>query len=171
MEWNDYVEEAKLLILQLRYARIEIAKLAMKACEIKWGGDRKWQDQSKVKSLTNFASAIGVSYKTLHTYVLITEKVYYKLTKKQRDNFNYTAGRATLLGLKEGINKKEVQEKYTRQEKMNPRKRVILDILQRTKRFNEFMKDYSKLEVDYKDMLQEISGYCDSISKNIKKVI
>jgi hypothetical protein len=67
--WQSYVDRAKKIYRQINKDRIEIATLAIKACEIKHGGGDHWKNFEGVYTLRRFAEDIGISYKTLHNWV------------------------------------------------------------------------------------------------------
>jgi DNA-binding transcriptional MerR regulator len=95
-EWNRLVEAARLRLVTINKRRMEVAALAMEACDIVHGGGNHWKGFSGVPTLTKFAEEIGISYKTLHTWVQVKRGIVDKLDADEYDERNYNAAHSTL---------------------------------------------------------------------------
>lgn len=65
--YDECVEKSRELIKFKRISQLVIGGLALRACEIRWGGNQK--EETLKPRLTEFAEAIGVSNKTLCDWV------------------------------------------------------------------------------------------------------
>lgn len=76
MKYNELVETAKQIMLQIECHQAEIAKLAMEACEIRRGGndDRKY-------SLIDFSKDTGIDHGSIKNWVAIYRDVFLKIEK------------------------------------------------------------------------------------------
>lgn len=89
--WVSYVDRAKTVVRKLNKDRMKVAKLAIAACDIKHGGGNHWKDFEGVYTLRRFAEEVGVSYKTLHNWVMIKKEVAGRLPKGMFDEANWGA--------------------------------------------------------------------------------
>lgn len=69
--WLECVTMAKQHMAAVANARNEIIKLAVKCCDIHWGGGDHWDDHQGVYTLRQFAMEIGMNVKTLQNWVRI----------------------------------------------------------------------------------------------------
>lgn len=168
-QWDDYVERAKKQVKRLKTACMDIAKLAIKACDIHWGGGDHWDKHSNVYTLTRFAEEIGISYKTLHTYVSMTRKVYDKLTPKQQKDFNTGVGRNVMPDVTMKTPAFEVQARYDVLSRKGSGPCFLNEFVRRAKTAHHFFfkkANYEKLE---QGELLEIWEYCNEIAQKIEE--
>lgn len=99
IEWARLVEAAKERLQRIAKTRMEIADLAIRACDIKHGGGDHWKGHAGVPTLQRFAEEAGISYKTLHTWVQVRRGVVEKLEPGAYQENNYKAAVATLEAL------------------------------------------------------------------------
>ena len=115
-EWDGLVKAAKERLLAISHARMEIARLAIKACDIVHGGGGHWNDFKGQKTVTQFAAEIGMNYKTLIQWIKIRKGVHDKLPKGVYQENNFGAAdrtRKRFKGVKlEDVPNKEVTKVY-----------------------------------------------------------
>lgn len=103
---NSYAEcvsKAKDRLETKRSDRLAIAALAMRACEIRHGGDRRTQKykESQDRTLKKFASDIQVNLKTLHSWVRAREFIMEYVPKDSPIDFT-----AAIIASQGGVFKK-----------------------------------------------------------------
>lgn len=99
LEWARLVDAAKERLARIAKTRMEIADLAIRACDIKHGGGGHWSGHQGVQTLQAFATDVGMSYKTLHTWVQVRRGVVEKLKPATYQETNFKAASATLARL------------------------------------------------------------------------
>lgn len=122
-DYASCVKEAIKYIHTRKVNRVAVAELAIQACTIKWGGDRKtakFHEGSRKTTLREFAVSIGVSYKTLYRWVEVVQKILMHL-KESDGTLDWTAAdnavkRATISS---GLSAMSVYKK----QKSNPKYR------------------------------------------------
>lgn len=90
--WGECVKKSKDYIRGTRVDRFAVAALAVRACDIKAGGDRrskKWEKKDW-KCLHDFSKDIGVAYKTLQGW---TRAYKIATTLKSNKPIDYTTAR------------------------------------------------------------------------------
>lgn len=106
-EWNGLVAAARERLLAMAQARMEIAKLALKACSIIHGGGGHWSGFKGQKTLKSFAEDVGMCYKTLCNWVKIRQRVFDKLPDDVYDERNFGAATRTQDALR-GVETKKL---------------------------------------------------------------
>ena len=170
--WSYYVNEAKKYIQQIQQYQIKIAHVALKACDIRHGGNHK--DYQKIITMKRFAREIGISYKSLTEYVRITRNVYNKLTKEQKKDGKYEFMRQISIGLNKDSSRQLVREKYDYQKNIGQNDYYIQRFLRRLQTAHHF---YCK-KIDQETMkklsqneLKKTLSLCEDITHKIKQVI
>lgn len=64
-EWQSAVDIAREHVKTVALARQIIVKLALKVCDIHWGGGDHWNGFKGVYTMKRFAKEVGIEYKTL----------------------------------------------------------------------------------------------------------
>lgn len=96
-EWDRLVAEAKERLSVVNKVRMEIADLAIQACDIRWGGGGHWSGyKNQGRTLKAFALEIGMAPKTLSEWVRIKRDIVSKLPKGLYDPRNHSAACRTL---------------------------------------------------------------------------
>jgi hypothetical protein len=102
--WKECVGEAKSAISVRRCNRILIAKLALRACTIRRGGDYrspKFKDGDYGKTLKEFCESVGINNKTLGDWITVTTAVFDRLPSDYRGPFDYTAAKLAVANSRE----------------------------------------------------------------------
>lgn len=97
--WKDCVKEAKSAVSVRRCNRILIAKLALRACSIRHGGDyrsHKFKQGELGKTAKEFGELIGVNNKTLGDWITVTTEVFDRLPSDYSGPFDYTAAKLAI---------------------------------------------------------------------------
>lgn len=89
--WRECIEQAKVHVFRMKTARFVICELAIKACDIRWGGGYHWDDNPNQYTLKNFAEEIGVHYKTLQNWVGVYRWAKQKLKDEKWGESDYEA--------------------------------------------------------------------------------
>lgn len=83
--WQRYVVKCKAIVHQMNRHRMDIATMALEACEINYGGGDHWKKHKDVFTLKKFAEEIGMTYKTLHRWVKVKRDIVDKLPEGYYD--------------------------------------------------------------------------------------
>lgn len=86
--YTDLVEDAKVLLHHVALYRLKIAKMALKACDIRHGGR-----STGYYTLTDFAKDIGCHRKDLSEWVLTYKRVARHLESKIKTDADFNAAR------------------------------------------------------------------------------
>lgn len=116
--WEECVKKASGFVFGRRINRLQIAALAIRACVIKQGGNRKgdWiNDVDTKKNLTNFATKIKVNRKTLSNWVYIKVKIIDQLDHK-REEVNWTAAAEAWKNIKKFSSPSAAYKKFDTQD-------------------------------------------------------
>ena len=93
--WSRYVAHAKTYVKFMNRGRMRIAELAIKACDIQWGGGNHWKGFKDVYTLKRFAQEIGVHQKTLSEWCAVKRLIVDKLPEGVFVETNYMAAQRT----------------------------------------------------------------------------
>lgn len=75
--WEANILQAKTLLKKRQKTQMTIARLALEACEISHGGNRRGgYDGESVRTLKSFAEEVGIVYRTLHNWTVVYNRVY-----------------------------------------------------------------------------------------------
>ena len=115
-DFQTCIKEAKRHLFSRKVNRIAVAELAIQACVIKWGGDRRtknYRDGKNGTTLKGFAKEIEISHKTLFGWIDVKTKIIDKL-KKESGPVDWTAAQSALkhCSNKSGKNPIEFYDKY-----------------------------------------------------------
>lgn len=88
-KWTTCVAKAREIHRTLDLPQLEIAKIALEACTITWGGSKKKIAENQ-HTITRFANEIGVNKKTLSNWVAAYKNVYVRLDNDYRKDLSYT---------------------------------------------------------------------------------
>lgn len=114
--WDECIKKAKTFVLGRRADQLTIAALAIRACDIKRGGDRRsvdYKNEIEKKNISAFAKKIGVHHKTLQNWVFIKTKVIDELPENARI-INWTAAtKAYNNYARDGIKPAEAYKRYS----------------------------------------------------------
>lgn len=103
--WQRCVEDAKLLIMGRNLARAKVCELAIKACQITWGGGGHWSKFDNQATVSKFANEVGIHPKTLTNWLGTYRYVFLRLPEyMQNDSFNWTIGDRCRRGLSHSRN-------------------------------------------------------------------
>ena len=100
-KWELAIAEAKRVVNQIEGYQMRIANLAIKVCEITWGGAVKLAEQRDKYTLSRFASETGVNVRTLSNWIGMRKLVFDKLSKAQQNKAVY----ADLLAVARKVNR------------------------------------------------------------------
>ncbi len=78
-KWDLLVAEARERFKEYNRIGLQIADLALKACDIVHGGGRHWDSHQGVVTVQRFAVDIGMPYKTLHYWICLRRDVLNKI--------------------------------------------------------------------------------------------
>ena len=102
VEWDRLVKAARERVQAINKARMDIAKMAIEACDIVRGGGGHWDKFQNQRTVKKFAEEIGLSYKVLHSWIRVKANVVDLLPPGEYDERNYGAATRTLEKLKLG---------------------------------------------------------------------
>lgn len=133
--WKSYVERAKKIHKRMMKDRLEIAKLAVEACDIKHGGGAHWKNFQGIYTLNKFAHEVGINYKTLHTWVKVYRLVKSQLPASEWDENNWPAALRTASRVTSKTPRQEVRKTY-REERLKNGEALSLVVI--TKRMTTY---------------------------------
>ncbi len=115
--WVECVKLGKSLLKNKRINNLQIATIAIKACEIKHGGTRKpgWEEEFGL-TLKQYAKSINMHHKTLNDWVRIKTQIVDRLTDREKSEV-FNIGVATHVIRKVG--KKDLLTEYRKYNKDN----------------------------------------------------
>ncbi len=126
--WNSYVLRAKKIHKRMTKDRLEIAKLAIEACDIRHGGGAHWKNFEGIYTLNKFAHEIGVNYKTLHRWVKIYRLIKTQVPTPEWDESNWSAANRAASRISQKTPRQEVRQVY-REEKLKSGEALSLTVM------------------------------------------
>lgn len=124
--WKECTLKAKSIIIGRKTNKIHVAALAIRACEIKHGGDRRTEDsKEKIKtSLKAFSKDIGINHSTLWNWVKIKTMIIDKLEPMK--TIDFSAARNALDHVsKHGGSVKAAYSKFINEDPFDNRGRML----------------------------------------------
>lgn len=106
--WNFKVRQSKEIMKSRQFMQMEIAENALEVCDISWGGHYSKYENSY--TLTRFAKEIGVSNRTLGTWVAVKKRVYDKITKAEAKESSYQEMHDVAVSVPTNASKSKVRE-------------------------------------------------------------
>lgn len=106
-KYQELVESAKNIMLQIECYQAEIARLALEACEIIRGGF-KAEHESKY-TLKDFATDTGVEYGALRNWVQVYRDVLVKVDLPKPTKKEWEKGQKTLVAMKDLVEEKTLR--------------------------------------------------------------
>lgn len=169
--WQRYVAHAKKFVTGMNKGRMEIARLAMSACQISWGGGNHWKKFDGVYTLKAFAEEIGVSSKTLSAWVAIRRDVMNKLPAGVYDESQYMAAYRTKMRIKRNSKKEEVTRVYDEELKRDQVNFYFYQGLKKIKTTRHLVFNKVNLsDLDFEEVV-EMRDLCKEIDKRLTKFI
>lgn len=176
VEWARLVKAARERLSSINKARMEVADYALEACTIRHGGGGHWNNFEGQTTLRRFAEEIGMSYKTLHTWVQIRKCVIAKLGHGEYDERLYGAAMRTLdrlggekKGDKANASPDNVRKIYDEEKNRKGDKHHILEAIANLKTVNNKFKnnliDISKCRAEE---VNELAHLCALIAKALR---
>lgn len=107
--YDECVEGARKFMETKRTDRLAVAALAIRACEIKWGGSRRHYSSDDEKTVVGFAKAIGIHYKTLINWLRVLYFIRANIPKEAP--IDYTAANIMIRDKAKSAN--DVLKDYT----------------------------------------------------------
>jgi hypothetical protein len=119
IKWKSYVARAKKIHSRMTKNRLEIAALAVQACDIKLGGGAHWSGFKDICTLHKFAHDVGIHYKTLHMWVKVYRRIKTQIPPKDWDENNWPAAVRTVNRITAKTPPKEVASIYKQERLKN----------------------------------------------------
>lgn len=170
--WQSYIDRGKTLISKMGKARLELATVAIEACDIRHGGGAHWTEWEGVFTMKRFAEEVGISYKTLANWVRVKRNVYDKLIELGEEidpaldwaAMNRVADRCAIEMTPAQVLKK-FNQNSSRKGPFNPEK-YFLQGLRRMRSLNHFLTQHNpKKKTFAEEDLKELKALCKSIGK------
>jgi hypothetical protein len=166
-KWEELVNRAKAKIKTMHKARMEIAEIAVEACDILWGGGAHWNKFKGVHTLKDFAKEAGIHYKTLAQWVRIKRNIKDKLPPSVWQDDKYMIAMRADRKVKRDMNSKEVQRIYEQELLRDNDSHILLQGLKRVSSLRYFIYQHAKFIQLPKDELIELRDYCQDIVEKI----
>lgn len=180
--YTDLVNEARMLVVKTELFKLKIAKLAIKACTIRHGGN-----STGFYTLSNFAQDTGIPRKKLSEWVITYRRVVAKIEEriKTEEDWN-TASRVsaliskenTILKKKEGRikskslvyepSKDEVNELYDKV--LGKNRDTLFQCSQHLARAHFSIKQIESVDRFDNNMLFDISEKCDQFIRKAQEI-
>jgi len=166
-QWNKYVRAARVHVRSLNKHRMAIAELAIKACDIKWGGGGHWSGFKGQKTIKEFALAVGVHRKTLGEWVSVKRNVVDKLPKGIYIEEDYAALQRTKKKTNRGTPAAKVIDIYNQEISRGADAYVLAQVIKRTKSYHTFICVKGDLDRCDREELTELKSMVDEMSKRL----
>lgn len=166
--WETYVERAKKVVKRMSKDRMEIARLAIEACDIHHGGGDHWKGYEGVYTLHKFAEDIGVHYKTLHNWVMVKREIKDHLSPGVWDEANWGAALRTRNKINKKTTKKRVEEIYRKERSRKGSGITFHTMVKRLSDARHYMVTRIDLEAIDEEDLDKMKGICKDILDAIK---
>ena len=167
--WTRYVAEAKPYIIGMQKARMEVAKIAIAACDIQWGGGNHWKKFEGVFTLKRFAEEIGVNSKTLSEWCAVRRLVYDKLPEGVWVDRDYMAACRTRKKVSRTSSPEEVARHYTDEVGRDQMSYYFIRAVSRLKTTRHMI--FKKANLDELDIeeVREMRDICREIEQRLTK--
>lgn len=166
-KWNELVNKAKAKVQTMHRARMEVAALAMEACDIKWGGGEHWTGHKNVKTMKAFATEIQVSYKTLAQWVRVKRNIHDKLPPGVWQDDKYMIAMRVDRKTKRNAKPKDVMQAYLKELERKDDGLILQQACKRLSTLHFFIHQKIRwTEVDQAE-LREMRDYCADIMDRI----
>ncbi len=170
--WVRYIEEARPWVKKLCSDRLEVAKIAIRACRIKQGGGAHWSKFEGVYTLKRFAEEVGVNYKTLSGWV----SAYRNVISKLPEGVYVDGSFETIRRIRDKVTKKtpaaEVAALYHKELGTNRDREQLTRGLKRFRTLHYFVRhkaDLEKMRTETPDELALLERLCVEILDRIRE--
>jgi hypothetical protein len=170
-KWEELVNRARAKVKTMHKARMEIASIAIEACDILWGGGSHWNKFKDVHTLKDFAREVEVHYKTLAQWVRVKRNIKDKLPEKVWQDDKYMIAIRADRKVKRDMSPKEVQRIYEQELLRDNDSHILLQGLKRVSSLRYFIYKHAKLTQLSKEELLELRDYCQDIVEKINAEI
>lgn len=169
-KWRSYVERAAKVVSRMAQNRLEVATIALEACDIYQGGGAHWSGHEGIYTIKRFAEEIGINPKTLSNWVRTKRNVYDKLVQAGHEvdvvrdwaAMTRTADTCTAKETPEQV-KKKFGKIDPAKGPMNPEKYFIQG-LRRIRSLNYYLTEHKpKKKAFAPEDLKELKSACRSI--------
>ena len=131
---------------------MDIATMALEACEINYGGGDHWKKHKDVFTLKKFAEEIGMTYKTLHRWVKVKRDIVDKLPEGYYDeDTDFAAATSAANEIKRDATEEDIKAAFDKWKERGTDEHYLLQLHRRTKSGAYFIQnraDLSELDVD-----------------------
>lgn len=165
--WQEYVNRAKPFVKKLNYCRMEIARLAIEACDIHYGGGDHWKNFDGVYTLKRFAQEIGIHYKTLNRWTKILRDVKAKVPPEIYQEHDFMAGQRTLGRITRKTPAKRVTEIYKQELERGSDAFYLNQFVRRVRTCKYFICEKANLGKLDQDQLDELRDLTNKISLHL----
>lgn len=165
--WLSYVERAKKFVKRMNRDRLDIAQLAIEACDIQLGGGNHWSGFKGVYTLKKFAEEVGITYKTLSNWVRVKRNVVDRLPEGYYDEESYFAANRVANETDRNTSPEEVKERFDKWKNKGTQGHQLLQLHRRVRSGAFFIHnraDMAELDVE---TLRELRDNCQSIANDI----
>lgn len=170
-KWREYVNRAKSFVKQMNKLRMGVAKLALEACDIQWGGGGHWKNFEGQRTIKHFAEEIGVHHKTLCQWVAVRRDVVDKLPPGLYVEENYAAALRVRNKVKKSTPQKKVEELYETEISRGGDSYILHQFIKRVKTGHYFITEKANYKKLAKDDLEELEQLCAGILKRVRAEI
>lgn len=167
-KWREYVNRAKSFVKQMNKLRMGVAKLALEACDIQWGGGGHWKKFEGQRTIKHFAEEIGVHHKTLCQWVAVRRDVVDKLPVGLYVEENYAAALRVRNKVKKSTPQKKVEELYETEIARGGDSYILHQFIKRVKTGHYFITEKANYKKLAKDDLEELEQLCVGIVKRVR---
>ncbi len=170
-KWAEYVNRAKTFVKKMNYNRMQVAQLALDACDIEWGGGSHWSDWEGKRTLKNFAEEVGVQYKTLHRWVGLKRDIIDKLPEGLYEEEKFSVLQATKNKIKRNTPRERVSELYELELSRTGDLFILAQFIKRCKTGRYFICEKANLKKLPKDELLELDQLMGDVRSQLNKEI
>lgn len=165
-KWQSYISRAKRAVSDIAKARIDIADLAIEACDIIHGGGGHWSGHEGVYTLKRFSEDVGIPKKTLQNWVRV-RRLSLKLNdfepEKDWQALVLASGKLCADDSPEKI-AKEFKKWRTKKDEFN-QVAYLLQCSRRVKSTIYFLENKFEFREEDREALEELKMNCSRIVK------
>jgi hypothetical protein len=151
--WLRCVDEAKQEVSKLHAARARIVDLALRCCDIQWGGGAHWSGHEGVYTARRFAKEIGVNYKTLMNWLTARRVVADNLPPGEWKEEDFRFAQRAIKRLGAAAPRQKVLDEFRRQRDGAKTKYKLGSIVQWARSHRNFIKASNVAELPRDDLL------------------
>lgn len=162
--WEINISEAKSLLRSKKGFQMQVGRLALEVCEVKWGGSSE-----SLRTIKDFAREVGVNPKTLSNWMALYRDVYSKISSDIRAKASVSDLNITHRMIEKDTKPSEINKILGRMLFDASPDRRLFKYLGTMSSILTNMEREETVALCSQDTLEEILFYSTSITKAIRK--